>query len=129
MVDDKPPPPSPAADTGSGGVAQGFTVNSGQNDDDHPHGEPNMAEVGIEGTADPTYAGGASRSGAADKYARPNDNPHLAYIYRARGNAAQDESGGFSSGGGGDGKVTVGDDKAQDQVSAREVKGWMKGEV
>ncbi|CAN0233129.1 unnamed protein product [Ascophyllum nodosum] len=110
--DEKPPPPSPAADTGSSGVAPGFTVTSADEED---HGEASTTEVGMDGSVDPTYGSGSSRASAGDKYGRPNDHPHLAYIYRGRGTATrEDESGGFSSGGG-DGKAAVGEEKPQDQ--------------
>ena len=112
--DEKPPPPSPAADTGSSGVAPGFTVTSADEED---HGEASTTEVGMDGSVDPTYGSGSSRASAGDKYGRPNDHPHLAYIYRGRGTATrEDESGGFSSGGG-DGKAAVGEEKPQDQVT------------
>lgn len=114
--DDKPPPPSPAADSGSSGVAPGFAV-SGADEEDH--GEASTTEVGIEGTVDPTYGSGSSRPNAGEKYARTNDHPHLAYIYRGRGPATrEDESGGYPSGGG-DGKAAVGEEKPQEQVTAR----------
>lgn len=106
--DDKLPPPSPAADTGSG-VAPGFTVSGPGGEEDHHQGEASTTEVGM----DP----GSRPSAGGDKYgARANDHPHLAYIYRGRGGTTTDESGGYpSSAGGGDGKAG-GDDKPQDQV-------------
>lgn len=52
---------------------------------------------------------------------RANDHPHLAYIYRGRGSATDESggggSGGYPSAGGVDGKVAVGDEKPQDQVT------------
>lgn len=108
VVDDKPPPPSPAADTGNSGVAAGFTV-SGADEEDH--GEASSTEVGIEGAVDPNYGG--SRPSAGDKYGRSNDHPHLAYIYRGRASAGRDGEGGYA---GGDGKG-AGDEKPQEQVT------------
>lgn len=111
--DDKPPPPSPATDTGSSGVAPGFTVTSGNEEE---HGEASTTEVGMDGSVDPTYGSGSSRP-SADKYGRSSDHPHLAYIYQGRGTTTRDdESGGFPSGGG-DGKAAVGEEKPQDQVT------------
>lgn len=107
--DDKLPPPSPAADTtGGSGVAPGFTVSG---EEDHRQGDASTTEVGIDPGSSRANTGG-------DKFcARPNDHPHLAYIYRGRGTAT-DESGGYPSAGGVDGKVAVGDEKPpQDQVT------------
>lgn len=99
--EDKPPPPSPAADTGSSGVAAGFTVSG---DEELPeHGEASVTEVGMDG-----IGSGSSRPSTGDKYARASDHPHLAYIYRGRGTGAQD---------GGVGKAQP--DEPQEQVTVR----------
>ena len=116
--DDKLPPPSPAADTTGSGVAPGFAVTG---EEDHRQGDASTTEVGIDagqGSSRPGTGGGGDKFGV-----RTNDHPHLAYIYRGRGSAT-DESGGGGGGGGGypsaggvDGKVAVGDEKPQDQVT------------
>eukprot|EP00903_Cladosiphon_okamuranus_P010753 g10162.t2 len=116
--EDKLPPPSPAADTTGSGVAPGFTVTG---EEDHRQGDASTTEVGI----DAGSASGSSRpsaGGGGDKFGvRANDHPHLAYIYRGRGSATDESGGGggggYTSAGGVDGKVAVGDEKPQDQDS------------
>lgn len=92
-------------------MAPGFTVSG---EEDHRQGDASTTEVGI----DP---GSSRASTGGDKFgARPNEHPHMAYIYRGRGTAT-DESGGYPSAGGVDGKVAVGDEKPpQDQVTRQD---------
>lgn len=83
MGDDKPPPPSPAAE---GGAAFAGNAAEGELTDN----QTSTTDVGIDGS-DPTYS---SRATTAEKYGRANDHPHMAYIYRGRGTSQpQDESG------------------------------------
>lgn len=86
--DDKPPPPSPAADGGANFPGQNA-------EGDLQDGQTNPNDVGIEGSGDPAYG---SRAGGGDKYGRPNDHPHLAYIYRGRGTQPTDDGEGQEEG-------------------------------
>lgn len=114
--EDKPPPPSPATEAGAGGVSQGFAVPTTE-EELGDHGEASTTDVGIDGSVDPTFGSSAPRSSAGEKYARNNDHPHLAYIYRGRGPTREDEgvAGAYSTGGASDGKANVPEEESPDQ--------------
>lgn len=116
MGEDKPPPPSPAAEAGAGGVSQAFTV-SPTEEELPEHGEPSSTE-GIDGSVDPAFGSSASRGVGGEKYGR-NDHPHLAYIYRGRGSTREDEGvpASYPSPVRADSKANVGEEEPPEQAA------------